>query len=296
MAAMRLVEFFQRAMELHCVLRDTSHSGDDADEGDDTSEGAGQHPCRDVGRDERLPQYCWNGSEYEWRYHSCTGWKPVGRCSADSTWRKPFSCDGAWVNSTTECNLRRAGESDIGTDQPRTGFGSDPEPFLQTPSSPKPDHCQPDPGPGSVSGCAEETVCSESRRLVDCTKFRRRWVCINQRPDPYDDWLDVDGESRRASGCRWVWQAYTDRCREQICNVVEKCTCDCPRCAALGGALSGIDGVQMSRNRCEDLLRIANHSWGISCEGKSDPAFSAPCRMDVLIGGVMKSMPCSRPG
>lgn len=294
MAAIKIVESYKKLIERDCVLRDTSDAGDDEDEDedDDTSDGVGQHPCAGVGNDERLPQYCWNGSEYEWRYHACTGWKPVGTCSADSTWRKAFSCDGAWVNSTTECNLRRAGEGDIGTDQPRTNPGSDPEPLESSPSQ-KPDYCQPDPGPGSV-GCAEETVCHEGKRLVDCIKFRRRYICVSQQPDPYDDWLDIDGSALRAPGCRWVSQAYTGKCREKICNAVEKCTCDCPRCTAAGAFVwSGIDGVQMSRNRCEVLLRDVNHGWGIVCEEDSPPSQTPkPCRMEVLIGGVLTDMPC----
>ena len=149
--------------------------------------------------------------------------------------------------------------------------------------SPLPAHCTDEDlvgsaGDGGVGQCRTRTVykVSGSRR---CLKYARVYRCIQDDDGTFD--------------CAYFYISYRGRCPNVTVSRIEECICSCPRCAALGGALSGVDGELMSRNSCEKLLEDANHSWGISCEGDSVPTgFVAPCRRDVRIGDELRNMPC----
>ena len=134
-------------------------------------------------------------------------------------------------------------------------------------------------GDGGVGQCRTRTVyeVSGSRR---CLKYARVYRCVQDDDGTFD--------------CAYFFIQYRGRCPIVTVKQVEECICSCPRCATLGGALSGIDGRLMSRNRCEELLSDADHSFGVSCGTESPPplGFVEPCRRDVRIGGELRNMPC----
>ena len=134
-------------------------------------------------------------------------------------------------------------------------------------------------GDGGYSKCRTRTIyeVSGSRR---CIKYARVYRCVQDDDGTFD--------------CAYFYIPYRGRCPNVTVKRIEECICSCPRCAALGGALSGIDGRLMSRNRCEKLLSDADHSFGVSCGSESPPplGFVEPCRRDVRIGDELRNMPC----